>query len=306
MKIAIITEGGKDIGFGHITRCLGLCSELEKKGAKVYFIINNDVHAAEKIREKKFKAYKGYKEIFELVKGSDCAVVDSYLLTQDVYSGIRDLVRLLVCIDDNKRMEYPADIVINGAVYAKDMGFSASGNTDYLLGTEFMPVRQEFVNINNGRIKKDIENILISFGGSDFKGMTGKVKDFTAKVFPRAAINAIGGDRDVKDVLRLMQESDVAISAGGQTLHELARVGIPTLGVCVARNQLNNLKGWEEKGFLRFCGWYDSKDLLKKIEDALSYVKDKGVRQKMKNAGQSLVDGKGAQRSAEKIIGALN
>ena len=306
MRISFVTEGGKDIGFGHITRCLGLCSELEKREVETYFIINDNARAVEKIKGKKFGEYKNNKELFELVESSDCAIVDSYILDQGAYLRIKDLVRFLVCIDDNKRMEYPSDIVINGTVYAKDMGFSISDNITYLLGPEFMPMRQEFVNVNNGSIKEDIENILISFGGSDFKGMTAGIKDFLEKKFPQTAVNTIGRNKEAKEVLKLMQESDVAISAGGQTLYELARVGTPTLGVCVADNQLNNLKGWQDIGFLKFCGWHDSGKLLKNIEYALSDIKGKAVRQKMKEAGQSLVDGRGAERVAEKIIGALN
>ncbi|MDP8230773.1 MAG: glycosyltransferase [Candidatus Gorgyraea atricola] len=306
MKIVIITEGGRNVGFGHITRCLGLRSELEKKRIEVCFIINDDVNAAEKIKGKNFKIYKNNEDILRLVRGSDCAIVDSYILNKDVYLEIKNSVRLLVSIDDNKRIEYPPGMVLNGAVYAKDMGFIESDGITYLLGPEFMPMRQEFVNIDKKSTKENIENILISFGGTDFKNMTSKVKDFTSKIFPDATINTIEGDKKIDYVLRLMQEADIAISAGGQTLYELARVGTPALGVCVADNQLNNLKGWEKIGFLKFCGWYNFENLFKNIEDALLHVTSKVVRKEMKKSGQSLIDGRGAKRVAEKIIGALN
>ena len=32
MKVFILTEGGKDIGFGHITRCISLSEAFEEKG----------------------------------------------------------------------------------------------------------------------------------------------------------------------------------------------------------------------------------------------------------------------------------
>ena len=41
MKVFIITEGGKNIGFGHITRCLSLYQAFEEKGILPKFIINN-------------------------------------------------------------------------------------------------------------------------------------------------------------------------------------------------------------------------------------------------------------------------
>ena len=53
-----------------------------------------------------------------------------------------------------------------------------------------------------------------------------------------------------------MLEADIAVSAGGQTLFELARVGTPTAAVCVADNQINNLRGFTKLGFLNnFLRW---------------------------------------------------
>jgi len=47
---------------------------------------------------------------------------------------------------------------------------------------------------------------------------------------------------------RVMAASDMAISAAGQTLYELARIGVPTIATAVVKNQLNNVQGWEKWG----------------------------------------------------------
>ena len=41
MKVFIITEGSKNIGFGHITRCISLYQAFEERGIIPEFIINN-------------------------------------------------------------------------------------------------------------------------------------------------------------------------------------------------------------------------------------------------------------------------
>jgi len=41
MKVFIITEGSKNIGFGHITRCISLYQVFEERGILPEFIINN-------------------------------------------------------------------------------------------------------------------------------------------------------------------------------------------------------------------------------------------------------------------------
>jgi UDP-2,4-diacetamido-2,4,6-trideoxy-beta-L-altropyranose hydrolase len=41
-----------------------------------------------------------------------------------------------------------------------------------------------------------------------------------------------------------MLETDIAISNGRQTLYKLVRVGVPTIAIGVAENQLGNIKEW--------------------------------------------------------------
>ncbi|MDQ7082427.1 MAG: glycosyltransferase [Aquificota bacterium] len=53
-----------------------------------------------------------------------------------------------------------------------------------------------------------------------------------------------------EEMKNLMLDADIAISAGGQTLYELARVGVPTIAVAVAENQMWNVSEWQEAGFI--------------------------------------------------------
>lgn len=49
---------------------------------------------------------------------------------------------------------------------------------------------------------------------------------------------------DAEHMKTLMLESDVAISAGGQTLYELASVGLPTIAIQVVDNQSEDISGF--------------------------------------------------------------
>ncbi|MFN7088744.1 MAG: UDP-2,4-diacetamido-2,4,6-trideoxy-beta-L-altropyranose hydrolase, partial [Candidatus Paceibacteria bacterium] len=42
MKTIILTEAGKNIGFGHLTRCIGLYQGFKEKGLSVEIIVNAD------------------------------------------------------------------------------------------------------------------------------------------------------------------------------------------------------------------------------------------------------------------------
>ncbi|MFA4991105.1 MAG: UDP-2,4-diacetamido-2,4,6-trideoxy-beta-L-altropyranose hydrolase [Candidatus Omnitrophota bacterium] len=325
-KIAVITEGGRRRGLGHVTRCLGLYSELEKKGLGPYFIVNDDPAVAAYLKGKRARFYKSGKSaasaIAELCAGADIAIVDSYDLNRPAYVKIGSVVRMLVSIDDNNRIDYPDGIVVNGSIYASRIGYARSRRKAYLLGPRYIPMRPEFIRFGSRRIRKDIKNILITFGGSDSRMITPKVRDFILDRFPGVRLDVIVGkafrdikklkksgsgrvryhyDISAKEMLRLMLRSDAAVSAGGQTLYELARTGTPCAGVCVADNQVNNLKGWRDSGFLVYCGWYNSPGLLNRIGKAIIGMRDEETRRGMSAVGQRMVDGKGAKRLAEEI-----
>jgi len=94
----------------------------------------------------------------------------------------------------------------------------------------------------------------------------------------------------------VMLESDIAITAGGQTVYELARIGTPAIGVCVAENQLSSVKCWSELGFMEYVGWYDRENLEQKLESSLSRLEDRHIRVNMSEAGRKLIDGRGCKR----------
>ena len=55
MKVYILTEGGYDIGIGHVTRCLSLYQAFEVKGIKPFFIINGDETVKDLLNGKEIK-----------------------------------------------------------------------------------------------------------------------------------------------------------------------------------------------------------------------------------------------------------
>ena len=100
-----------------------------------------------------------------------------------------------------------------------------------------------------------------------------------------------------------MEEADLTISAAGQTLYELACVGCPTVAFSVAANQKTHLAMMEDTGVLVSAGDADVDDVVSKSGMSLStLMADNDKREAMSAAGQKLIDGKGAQRVARKIV----
>ncbi len=326
MKVFIITEGGKDIGFGHITRCLSLYQAFEEKGILPEFIINGDNNIEYLLKDVNYQIFNWLDEknkLFEMVKDSDIAIIDSYLADISLYNKIANLVKISVYIDDNKRLDYPKGIVLNGNIHAETLNYPKKDGIIYLLGTKYTPLRKEFWEVPEKKIKENIESIMVTFGGDDAKNMTPKILEFLNEKYPELNKNVIIGrayqnideikkcaDKninliyypDAEKMKEIMLESDIAISAGGQTLYELARAGVPTIGICVADNQLGNIKEWKKIGFLEYTGLYNENNIIADIDKLLKNLESIKIRESKSKIGRKFIDGKGSLRITDGII----
>lgn len=107
---------------------------------------------------------------------------------------------------------------------------------------------------------------------------------------------------DAIELIESMQESDIAISAGGQTLYELARVGVPTIGICIVQNQLQNVNGWSKSRLLEYIGWYNDENLLNNLRDAISKITPYKERLTRSEKSRNYINGQGCKR----IMNAIN
>jgi UDP-2,4-diacetamido-2,4,6-trideoxy-beta-L-altropyranose hydrolase len=329
MKVFIITEGSRTIGLGHITRCTSLYQAFEEKGVIPWFIVNGDETLREPLCDKNHTILNWTEkqgEVSDLVKGAHVVIIDSYLADFDFYRCISELAKVPVYIDDVKRLDYPRGIVVNGTIYAQDaIDYPRRDGVVYFLGSEYMPLRRDFWHVPEKEIRGNVESIMITFGGDDAANMTPEVLKLVVDAYPACTKSVIIGkgfkdegireidklkDKstsliccpDAKGMKKVMIESDVAISACGQTLYELARIGLPTIAVAVAENQLYNAKGWQKAGFIRYAGWWKDREILENVKNGLRLLKNKKLREKMSQTGQVFVDGRGSRRILGEII----
>lgn len=330
MKVFIITEGGKNIGFGHITRCLSLYQAFEEKEIIPEFVLNSDddiEYLLKGINYQKLNWIEKQDKLFELIKGADIAIIDSYLADSSFYIQISNLVKTPVYIDDNKRLDYPDGIVLNGNIHAEKLNYPKKNGITYLLGTKYTPLRKEFWEVPEKKIKEKIESIMVTFGGDDARNMTPKIMNLLNKEYPDLKKNIIVGKAfhnieeinkevdentnliyysDAGRIKEIMLESDIAISAGGQTLYELARIGVPTVGVCVTENQLGSIREWDKTGFLENAGWYNENNIIKRVDRFLKHLENIKLRETKSKIGKKFVDGKGIKRLRKKFINTIN
>lgn len=320
MNVIILTEGGQNIGFGHLTRCLSLYQTFETRKHNPWFIVNGDDSIKDILKDKTFKIFNWIKEKTELIQKiekTDVVIVDSYLAELDIYKEVSNNAALAAFLDDTYRLHYPPGIIINWNINAKKSGYPNNPNISYLLGAKYISLRKAFWTVEEKEIRTNVNSIMVTFGGDDSKNLTPKILEFLNSHYPKLkkniiigqAFNNIADIREVADnntylikspddkgMKNVMIESDLAISSGGQTLYELARVGVPTVTIAVAENQVDNITAWEKTGFIEGAGSWKDENLMNHLAVKFQQLLPFERRSQSAKAGQRLVPGNGANR----------
>ncbi|MCR4435056.1 MAG: UDP-2,4-diacetamido-2,4,6-trideoxy-beta-L-altropyranose hydrolase [Clostridiales bacterium] len=342
-SIAIRADGSPAIGMGHIMRCLALAKEFNRAGCRVCFLCRC-AEGTGRIRQEGFEVFElglssapntpgsaeiELKAVIDRIQkdGVDILVIDTYNVSEDYFLKLRPYVNQLVYVDDMNRFPYPADVVVNGNITGKYMNYKKYYDDGILLlGPEYNLIREEFENLPDRAVNREVREIMVTTGGSDPHGLSVAIihRLLEDSELRSLKINAVAGNlftnkdklrelgrnynnvvlyENVKFMSEIMLKSDMAISAGGSTLYELCACGTPTLAFIAADNQEFVVEKMDEMGYVESLGRYgelSGDELILRVKAlAHNFEKRRSLSKKM----QRLVDGKGARRVAGIILG---
>jgi spore coat polysaccharide biosynthesis predicted glycosyltransferase SpsG len=242
---------------------------------------------------------------------------------------IQSLGVSIIFIDDGKRRNIlERGFVVDWTVLSskKDYFFPKKKKVVYFLGSQYTPLREEFNAAKKNKIKENIQTVMVTFGGSDVRNLTPTFLKTLNDILPNCKKNIIIGsgfanlqeiekfkDKNTNFILnataskmiKVMQESDLAIASGGQTLYELARIGTPAIAILLVENAKDDTLGWAEVGSVSYIGRWDDKKLLKNFENKLNLLKSKKKRKQMQNYAKEYTNPNGAKLLVSSIIKAL-
>lgn len=330
-KIAIRTDASRNIGLGHIRRCLSLADALKLYDAEVEFFIHGDDMAGSLMRNSGY-SYSWIQEpgglpTPEVLSTSDALIVDSYFLETSHFQRCTGMVPIVTAIDDMGKHSLPVDIVVNQNLSALQLNYSVREDTQCLFGADYALLSQKFLKLRD-REKPDQLRILIVMGGTDLHRQTEKVIDAISGLPATFYLDIVIGPSsdsleeirraaaalsmlayvhiDPPDIASVMARATLAISTGGVTALELACLGIPTVVLTVADNQLAPAEALSRHGAVFNLGPYDQIRPDELVTILRGLLVDPVSRMKMARAGRKFVDGLGAQRVAEAIMGRIS
>ncbi len=328
MNMAIRADADPGKGMGHIMRALCLAQGAKTHGWEVALYTCCQIKELLARFENEGIIINHLQDPFDLdpikrmlkEKETDWVVLDGYDFDSGYQKAVKSMGHNLAVMDDYVHLDhYYADLIINQNFGAERLSYPAEPYTKFLLGTKYVLLRSEFLRYEGHKkhIPVIARKVLVSMGGADEGNVSLKVLDAIERINSPLEVKIVLGaanphheligdraaksnhrvtiHKDVLDMAPLMAWADVAVSAGGTTMWELAFMGVPAILIIVASNQENVVNALASEG-LPSAGWADHVDEASIKELLLDLLNDKNRRHYLSDKGKKMIDGQGAAR----------
>jgi len=108
------------------------------------------------------------------------------------------------------------------------------------------------------------------------------------------------------EMAKLMGQADLAIGAGGTTMWERCAMGLPSLVITVAGNQVPSTAAMADQGLLRYLGSHTAVSQSMIAHALLGLLEDRVEAMRISARSAELVDGLGAWRVARCMAGEMD
>jgi UDP-2,4-diacetamido-2,4,6-trideoxy-beta-L-altropyranose hydrolase len=332
--LIIRTDASTFMGIGHVMRCLALAQAFQDSGGRVVVAMAQSTLSilkrldAEGIEVVRLSSIPGSMQdaiefsCVALSRQASWAILDGYQFDSDYQLSLKEAGLKTLVVDDMGECEhYYSDLVLNQNAHADaTMYRNCESYTTLLLGPRYAMLRREFNSWREWKrgIPAVAKNILVSMGGSDPNNVTLQVvRTLRSLNLAETKITiVVGGSNPNLDLLRqelkasetielahdpsnmpeLMARADVAISAAGSTCWEMCLLGLPSILLDLAPNQLPLAQTLDQTGSSIHAGSSEKvgeKELARKLQ---SLLLSRELRDKMSRRTREWVDGKGAER----------
>jgi UDP-2,4-diacetamido-2,4,6-trideoxy-beta-L-altropyranose hydrolase len=322
-KILILTEAGEGIGFGHLMRSQAIQNEFNRQNIDSFLLLHISGERSvfpQPINGQIQDWITEIQTVCTLGKAYQVVLVDSYLASLENYKILKEHFLRVVVLDDYCRINYPVDLVINPNLSIHDIKYD-NQSSPVIGGSDFVVLRPEFLELGQQhfQIKQKIERVLVTVGGSDYRHLAPKLltwlnkfdfqvvfiaasEEYRHKIINEFPNTDVLGYLNTRKMIQIITSVDITISAAGQTLNELAYLGVPTIGIGIDHDQLPNINWYFKTGFLLDKLYWNQSDLHNKICLRIKSLASYGIRNKVSSAGRNLINGLGARNIVKRIF----
>lgn len=328
MKVKIFTECSKTVGYGHVVRCLALYDEILHRNIHVELIIQGDLENVDLLNGKNYanEEWVNVEYLRKTISNEDYVIVDSYHAEVEHYEIIALKSSKALYIDDVGRIQYPPGIIINPSFNSSFARYDYKSSEQVFIGSDYVILRSPFNEIYPSTCKYNVTKALVIMGGTDVRNITGQIIEsicdqnqdvnfeviVNADQYKRLALKNIRKNvyfyknLSANEMCKKMLDSDISISAAGQTIYELVVTNTPFIAIQVADNQKNNIESLISHFPSQIILKYDEVDFNCKLQKQFKKIKTFDFRVKMIKEMIGAIDGKGSKRIVDLFLGERN
>lgn len=338
----IRVDANKNIGAGHVMRCIAIAEALKSlKEDSVFITVEPDAMAI--IKENGFKCIKingtwnnlnnEISQLNELIKKNhiEKLLIDSYFITNEYLLSVSEHTRIiylgsLMVPLKNIKLLINYSSVYDETFYEKN--YSNKG-TKTLLGVKYAPLRKQFQKLKPIDIDS-VNSILLTTGSTDKDNVTLKIINNLLKdeIFRKLKINVIIGTMNnhyneiyklksyynnvfihsnVHNMAELIRKNQLVITAAGTTLYELCPCGIPAVSFSIVKEQEKDGIKFDLDGIIPYAGSFancnQTEEVLTKIKGTLiGFIANTDIRSEKSLCMYQYIDGRGSLRIANAIL----
>ena len=261
---------------------------------------------------------------------ADWLIVDHYSLDVRWETVLKSHTKKIMVIDDLADRSHDCDLLLdqNLGRTLQDYMDLAPPNCKFLIGPRYALLRPEFSKMReyslDRRVSPQLKNLLITMGGVDKDNATGQVLSALGGCFLPAdcQITVVMGLHspwlthvrkqaglmpwrtevmvNIRNMAMIMADSDLAIGAAGSTSWERCCLGLPTLLLILADNQIEGAKALDNFGSCLLLG--HTRDIAIHFSRILQSVRHKDKLLNMQNACKDVTDGNGTSYVIRHIV----
>lgn len=193
-KVFIRVDAYKEIGIGHLTRCLALAEMLKNHFEVTFLCQERDKKTLKLIEDARFNlatlpvgdVHHELEKLSKIFTGHDLLVLDGYQFDSKYQTQVRKMVLSLVVIDDLNNAAFDADLIINHNLHAVNEVYHVDHNTRVIKGADYLLLRPDFFQPHHKRqnVPSEINSVLICMGGADRENLTHHFAQELHRFFP--------------------------------------------------------------------------------------------------------------------------
>jgi UDP-2,4-diacetamido-2,4,6-trideoxy-beta-L-altropyranose hydrolase len=296
----VVADGRREAGLGHVNRSSALAVALGRLGVTVSCF----ALGADEPLERDGVSWQPLAALDAApLAAASVLVLDSYRLSADEVAAAPESVPVVVLQEHLPAPPRAALVVSAGAEPTSD--------PRRLAGLDYVSLRPAFWSAPERTVAERIRSVLVTTGGGDaVPGLGARLAEAARDSLPEAVVTLVRGPFGTADVptgVKLLDapeslygpllEADVVVTAGGQTLLEAAALGTPSIAVVAVENQRSQVVRLSERDATHLLELPagDVSALLRRLDASPD------ERRRLARNAQAAVDGRGAERVAERI-----